>query len=548
MGWNSPPSKLGSVSSGSSGSITSPLRIAKRDSPQVARRSSSSYKHVRNNNLVSKSPFKSQIPTPSSTPSRPTSVAFPSPRRVSGEKRPRPSSMHEQAEDENDRPFSFKRERRQSKTFQGLLQKEPVTRSPFKQHVPSTEDPASAIPPTQIRINSRLTIPSSLPATTPATPVDSPPPVPTMAPSPLRSSLVSRRMHGPRLSGGGGKKGRGTRVRFADRCDVVEFDHEETHEEASDDDEYGDGGHGHDPEHHRPSEEDPFFIGGVQGHTEDLMHERDENTSYENIDLSDADVHANNSPTLLGMALDPDTSISGLVDEMLFSSNAGITNPTLSIRPSHLIDDDEDVDGLLRQVIVDNPTNLETDDVFGESLHSDGFFRQHHRSHLPSPPARASPHRWTPPEHSSPHQHYVPESQEVSEPIVVVQQGPALTPPRRKPVPPAAGLSSITEDASSAAAAHSPILRSPPHFDVDDENSATPPHRSSIPLDRAQRARQENTDIDSEMLPEMLPHNISPATDANRAEELVLNYEHQNKLQGSFVLSLLLRLRQRYIA
>src|SRR5947209_8205306 len=115
------------------GSGTTPLRIAKREGkgkppfPLVARRSSSSYKHLRSNNLVSKSPFRSQIP-----PSSQSNIALPSPtpRRVSSEKRPRPESMHEQAE--NERPLAFKRERRQSKAYQGLLEKEPVTKSPFK--------------------------------------------------------------------------------------------------------------------------------------------------------------------------------------------------------------------------------------------------------------------------------------------------------------------------------------------------------------------------------------------------------------------------------
>ena len=136
MGWNTSASANPVSSSGNASSITSPLRIAKRDSPSrpkvpaVARRTSSSYRHVHTNNLVSKSPFKSQIPTPS-TPSSRTSVVFPT-RRVSGEKRPRPSSMHELGETENERPFALKRDRKQSKTFQGLLDKEPVTKSPFK--------------------------------------------------------------------------------------------------------------------------------------------------------------------------------------------------------------------------------------------------------------------------------------------------------------------------------------------------------------------------------------------------------------------------------
>src|SRR6267378_7467706 len=54
------------------------------------------------------------------------------PRKVSGEKRPRPVSLHDQGETENDRPFAYKRERKQSKGYQGLISKEPVSRSPFR--------------------------------------------------------------------------------------------------------------------------------------------------------------------------------------------------------------------------------------------------------------------------------------------------------------------------------------------------------------------------------------------------------------------------------
>ena len=53
--------------------------------PSIARRASSSYRHTR---TCSNSPFKSHIPTNSHT--------FLT-RKVSGEKRPRPSSMHDQA-------------------------------------------------------------------------------------------------------------------------------------------------------------------------------------------------------------------------------------------------------------------------------------------------------------------------------------------------------------------------------------------------------------------------------------------------------------------
>ena len=128
---------------------TTPLRINKHASPsprhglsprqsstqvQVARRTSNSFKHVRENNLVTKSPFRTLIPQ---------ALAAASPRRVSGEKRPRPDSMHAQAE--NDKPLGFKR--RQSKGFQGLLQKEPVTKSPFRRSSDLTSSSSSDPPP-----------------------------------------------------------------------------------------------------------------------------------------------------------------------------------------------------------------------------------------------------------------------------------------------------------------------------------------------------------------------------------------------------------------
>lgn len=171
---------------------TTPLRITKRESsPQsqppiqrgLARRQSSSYNHVRNSHLVSKSPFKSQIPT--------SVASTPSPRRVSGEKRPRPVSMQTH---ENERPLGFKR--RQSKAFQGLLEKEPVTKSPFRR--PS--QPSEAKPP-------------PLPSTSPA-----------------RPALVSKRLHGPRTVSNGSTQQRRRRrktVTWDERCDVVEFDRDE---------------------------------------------------------------------------------------------------------------------------------------------------------------------------------------------------------------------------------------------------------------------------------------------------------------------------------
>ncbi|KAI8974021.1 hypothetical protein BD414DRAFT_498895 [Trametes punicea] len=204
---------------------TTPLRINKqRDSPQpdqpplsprqtlsprrqaaplLARRSSSSYKHVRENQLVTKSPFRSLLPQPS-------------PRRVSGEKRPRPVSMTAQAE--NEHPLGFKR--RQSKGFQGLLQKEPVTKSPFRRGSDGTilHDQPPPVPP------------KSKP------PMSSQP----TAPSPTKSSLVTRRLHGPRDAGG--RRQRRKTVTFDPRMDVMEFDvseHELEEDAFYSEDDYG---------------------------------------------------------------------------------------------------------------------------------------------------------------------------------------------------------------------------------------------------------------------------------------------------------------------
>ncbi|KIY50297.1 hypothetical protein FISHEDRAFT_24446, partial [Fistulina hepatica ATCC 64428] len=222
MGW----SPQASVRQPLNGMPTTPLRIAKRDSrdltvlthqspsrpfpSDLARRSSSSFKHVKTNHLVTKSPFKSNLSS-SASPSRSKGpTTFPSPRRVSGEKRPRPLSMEGQAELENERPFALKRERCQSKAFQGLIQKEPVTNSPFRR--PGELPPRDPEPPVPRPPLTAVT-PSRIPTTV------------NNSPSPARSSLVSRRLHGPRLSGG--RRERRKTVTFDERCNVVEFDREE---------------------------------------------------------------------------------------------------------------------------------------------------------------------------------------------------------------------------------------------------------------------------------------------------------------------------------
>ncbi|KAF9478826.1 hypothetical protein BDN70DRAFT_986033 [Pholiota conissans] len=424
MGWSASTTSNPVAASGSAGSITSPLRISKRDSPSarpkgpaVARRTSSSYRHVHKNNLVSNSPFKSQIPTPS-TPSSRTSVLFPT-RRVSGEKRPRPSSMHELGETENDRPFAAKRERKQSKTFQGLLEKEPVSKSPFKiqqNGLPAKPTTPPPVPLTHVQPQQRSFTPP--PPTTLAQPVASP----NSGPSPGRSSLVSRRMHGPRLSGGTKRERRKT-VTFHERCDVLEFDREDTEEEvfesADEESHVNDDDGGSNQELHR--EDNPPSIPSQPINDNDEVMEDD--PSYESIQLSDTGINPS-APSLLS---DPDASITGIVEEMFFSSNAANLFTEVSMTsnastpPRHC----------------DIPTDLETEDgvPFGRTHHVDRFLQHHqHHSHNVQPPPHfsslgSSPAHQTSPHHTSPSVY----SQAFHLPTHASPLGPPATPPRRSP-------------------------------------------------------------------------------------------------------------------
>lgn len=298
LGWNKP-------SSATPNTGTTPLRIAKREGkppfPVVARRSSSSYKHLRTNNLVSKSPFRSQIPTPSTSDS-PFPVVT---RRVSGEKRPRPESMHEQAE--NERPFAFKRERRQSKAYQGLIEKEPVTRSPFRRV--ETVDAEEEQPPP----------PPPKPATVPL-PVP-PAPAPARPITPSRPSLVSKRLHGPRTveqSSLDSRRRRRKTVTFDERCDVLEFDR------------YID-------------EENPFFSSDEDDYGEPEPGEDGENLGHHRVDAPSQDSKQDSfESTQLG---DGDQSITGIVDAMLSVSTAvpGLGLPSTSSRNSSRLQSEEGV-------------------------------------------------------------------------------------------------------------------------------------------------------------------------------------------------------------
>ncbi|GJJ08435.1 hypothetical protein Clacol_002651 [Clathrus columnatus] len=240
-------------------SSTTPLRLAKHDSlltpnsisnthsqklpTQLARRQSSSYNHVKNNALVSKSPFKvnatakaSRIPTPSRSQTVP--------------------------EDENQPDLGSYR-RRQSKGLHVLVKEQVVTKSPFRsgksQPELKTEPPerGRSLTPTQppnprsqvisamsssnrsINVKPEATCSSDTPITCSSRMMSS-----TEASSSPKSVLVSpKRFHGPRsLSASPGaelKAQRRKTVAFVELIDVLEFDKEDVSDIAYSADEYG---------------------------------------------------------------------------------------------------------------------------------------------------------------------------------------------------------------------------------------------------------------------------------------------------------------------
>ncbi|KAF8870035.1 hypothetical protein BD779DRAFT_623427 [Infundibulicybe gibba] len=96
-------------------------------------------------------------------------------------------------------------------------------------------------------------------------------------------------------------------VPFNDRCDVVEFDREESESDLDDGADEGDYGDHQDP--------DPLFQqrNSPSQENEDNMTEE---SSYRSIQLSNI---GNNASPL--MNVNPDTSMTGLVEEMIFASN-----------------------------------------------------------------------------------------------------------------------------------------------------------------------------------------------------------------------------------
>ena len=393
--------------------------------------------------------------------------------------------MHEQAEAENDRPFALKRERKQSKTFQELIQKEPVTKSPFKSLQPTPLEPEPPLPPPSNSFNEdaplqRSTSPGNFHIHVPATT--------SVKVSPARSALVSRRMHGPRLSGGPRRKQRKT-VKFYERCDVLEFDREEESEdeeevdfESCEDEDRNDCDGIQVERRDSVVADDPFVNQGPE--PDEHM---EEDASYGSIQLGDTALDS----TLPSLLSDPDTSITGIVDEMFGNahpttlSEDGITTPT-------------------RQL--DIPTDLETEDgvPFGRSHHVERFL-QHHQH----PSTRVHP--FSP--HGSPQTRHSPSGHPFNLlPTRASPLGPPSTPPR-----------------------HSPIV-----------THNTPPLGRSTHLDRIRMAREHEREAEEEEDVNKLPASPSPmkklpAIPGTREDGLIPSFNLKGgKLPNGSVLNALL--------
>ncbi|KAL1660917.1 hypothetical protein GGF50DRAFT_62111 [Schizophyllum commune] len=499
-GWSSPPS-VHSRSTSGGGGVISPLRISKRDSPRldattarqfptdIARRSSNSFKHVRSNKLVSQSPFKSKA-LKTHSPPHPSGVQFPSsPRRVSGEKRPRPQSMQEQAETENERPLALKRERRQSKAYLGLVTKEPVTNSPFRRPGDPLSPPASAVPPLPPSKHPGLT-----PRETSTEPVDpslfDPPPKQSLrpsnslkrnnGPSPIRSSLVSKRLHGPRVSG---KRGRRKTVTFHNECDVVEFERDEYGDQVfSDDDESGyETVSDHADDHDDIQDDQRMDVDDAQYADDHLQppHSEEANTSFDSVNLSENSNSSFNGNSSFNA--DGETSIADLMDDMLEEAQPdGLGPASTPPRPAH-----------------DIPTDLDTEDgvPFGHSHHVQRAQEFHHQEHEQPHPTPPSPPRFTaevtfggppaasstPPQtpdrsgaHSPPlgrstHAERVQAAREEEKEEARIEEDVSMLPP--SPSPAKAGRRSILYNGESDEEAEQPIA--PPQFHSPREHSFT---------------------------------------------------------------------------
>ena len=242
------------INKSSDGSSKTPGRKIVHQTP--VRRTSSSFSHVRNNNLVSNSPFKLTSPSTSSsslTPKVPSRIPTAT-RRVSVERRAslerRKKAIFPDGEntrpDENDRVPVL--HRRQSRGLTTLERAEYVSKSPFRNSVSEPVISSSSEPSLEDdheieselkdlddvlntpRSSSTHVVDKSIPFSTPRPDRFSSRSAPSEIAAP-RSNLVSKRLHGPRSTSGSTRRSRSKTVTFDERCDVVEFDVESFEQE-----------------------------------------------------------------------------------------------------------------------------------------------------------------------------------------------------------------------------------------------------------------------------------------------------------------------------
>ncbi|KAG6877829.1 hypothetical protein C0993_003491 [Termitomyces sp. T159_Od127] len=292
-------------------------------------------------------------------------------------------------------------------------------------------------------------------------------------------------MHGPRLSSGSqSRRRRRKTVTWDENCDVVEISADE-HESDSDEKEEQGINDDHEEEH----ENDSFFRGDCFQNEERITDEH----SYENSDSHNAS--SDDDPSL---GLDPDASISGLVEKMFASSSGKTINASLQN-----IVDTPSSDGTTStpspQAIGSQfPIDLNTDDRIppGRSHCATQFLRNQgecSRSPKPSPPHFS--------DHFSLQQ--VGDGQVLNLPAQA-SHGPPVTPPRQSSLVPSPGAqTSRPFDAAGevAASSSSYSVGSPAASEnVYSSHVVTPTLSRSTYAERHQLAQKDCEDI--HMLPE----------------------------------------------
>ncbi|KAG6879650.1 hypothetical protein C0992_000092 [Termitomyces sp. T32_za158] len=289
-------------------------------------------------------------------------------------------------------------------------------------------------------------------------------------------------MHGPRLSSGSqSRRRRRKTVTWDENCDVVEISADE-HETDSDEKEeqMGMGG-----DYEEDDESDPFFH-GTRPQNEEMITDE---LSYENSDSHD--VFSDDGSSL---ALDPDASISGLVEEMFASSSGKIVDTSLQNTVGEPSSDAITSTPPLRAIGSHFPSDINTQDRISprpshhvtESLQHRGECSS---SPKPSPPrlpaALADGQVFNLPTHTS--------------------HGPSATPPRRYSAPLSPGTQAprpfdALGEVASGSASSSSVGSPAPSMNVCPSHVVTPPLLRSTPAERHLLAREEDRE-DILMLP-----------------------------------------------